>query len=108
MAEEAMTNVNIRQIIREEIRQAFVDEFGAQIKLIKDEIGGRLLRMEEKLQTIVNVRQTVDALEKSAEFTASQLEELQSTAIPKIEHNLKKIASALIMQTLDLDVHRRK
>ena len=49
MAEEAMTNVNIRQIIREEIRQAFADEFGAQIKLIKDELGGRLLRIEEKL-----------------------------------------------------------
>ena len=108
MAEEAMTNVNIRQIIRVEIRQAFADEFGAQIKLIKDELGGRLLRMVEKLQTIANVRQTVDALEKSAEFTASQLEELQSTAIPKIEHNMKKIASALVMQTLDLDVHRRK
>ena len=48
------------------------------------------------------MKQTVDALDKSAEFTASQLE------IPKIENNMKKIASALIMQTLDLDVHRRK
>lgn len=93
----SMTVSDLRNIIREEINNA-----------IKSQVEKRLDSLEESIKQMTEIRSTVSAMEDSLNFTSSRLDDLHKVTLPALAKHVESISTALVFQTLDLDVHRRK
>ena len=92
-----MSQDDLRKLIRDEVSS-----------IIKEEVGDRLSRLEDEVAKLTAIPQKVSALEVSADAINVRIDELYTTAIPAINGHIEKIANALALQTLDIDMHRRK
>lgn len=70
--------------------------------------GSRVCKLEENFNKAVEVQESVTTLQNSLQFHSDQLDDLAKVAIPALTSHFEKVATALAMQTLEIDVHRRK
>ena len=57
---------------------------------------------------IQTITETVRELEKSMEYTSENQHHLTQTKLPELSSHLEQLASALVLRTLDMEVHSRK
>ena len=84
--------VNIRETIRQEI-QPLVD---------------RLDRVEKEIHVISAIKTQVSEMGESLEFLSRRLDDVSNTTLQTLATHVERVATALALQTLDIDVHRRK
>ena len=95
----------LRKSIREEVQTVFREEVRT---IIKEELQNELADIRTKLTDLLDLKTTVDDLEKGAAFTAKRIDDIYAVSIPTITNYMHSIATQLAMQTLDIDMHRRK
>ena len=86
-----------RDIIHQETRDA-----------IKNEFGNRLDELDSAVKSLTETQGTVSGLESSMDFLGQRFDDLQQTALPAVAEHIKQVATQLALQTLDIDIHRRK
>ena len=96
-----------------EMRSSFSEEVKGSIRaemqaVIKEEVSGRLERLETSLQQMAELSQDVAAVKQSIEFTSQKLEDLHQSVLLALASHIEQVATSLALQTLDLDMHRRK
>ena len=96
------------QRLREEIRGIVREEMAAQLEIVREEMAAQMERVEGKLQQLGELQEKVGSLEEAATFTGHRVDGLYDDVIPAITAYIQQIAEGLAMQTLDLDIHRRK
>ena len=84
--------VNIRETIRQEI-QPLVDRFD---------------RMEKEIHVSSAIKTQVSEMGESLEFLSRRLDDVSNTTLPTLTTHVERVATALALQTLNIDVHRRK
>ena len=84
--------INIRETLRQEI-QPLVD---------------RLNRVETEIRVISTIKTQVSEMGESLDFLSRRLDDVTNTTLPSLATHVEKVATALALQTLDIDVHRRK
>ena len=104
---------DIRKVIKEELKAHINDEMRDLIRaemkaVIRDEVGIRLDALDREINVISDLSRTLEGVDKSLDFTSRRIDDLYSTALPAITSHIETIATGLAMQTLDLDMHRRK
>ena len=57
---------------------------------------------------IQTIKETVREFEKSMEYTSENQHHLTQTKLPELSSHLEQLASALVLRTLDMEVHSRK
>ena len=57
---------------------------------------------------IQTITETVRELEKSMEYTSNNQHHLTQNKLPELSSHLEQLASALVLRTLDMEVHSRK
>ena len=87
------------------IRNTIRDEIQA---VVKQEVSDRLDRFEQQLTQLSALQQQMGDVSASIHFISKKLEGLKSSSLPALYSHVGRIAEALAMQTLDLDMHRRK
>ena len=103
----------IKILLRKEVRSSIQDEIKDSIRaemqaVIKAEVSGRLERLETSLQQMAELSQDVAAVKQSIDFTSQKLDDLRQTVLPGLASHIEQVATSLALQTLDLDMHRRK
>ena len=103
----------MRESIRTEMRQAIKEEFTAVIKeemrtSFKEELHEELAPIRTQLTDLLSIKQTVKELEEGATFASKRVDDLYRVTLPSITAHMEKLATQLAMQTLDIDMHRRK
>ena len=88
---------DLRQVIRDEL-----DE------VVKSRVEDRLKALEEQIQQMSEMKETVGSLETSLNHASSRIDDLYKVSLPALAAYVEKVATALALQTLDIDVHRRK
>ena len=97
----------VRQIIREEfalMRDEMNDSFKNEIADIKS----KMCSIDAQLKHTLAIKETVEAVEKAVDYTSSRLDDIYKVSLPALTKHVEQVAVGLAMQTLDLDVHRRK
>ena len=117
-----LTTDELRKLIRDEMKSTsqellrdFVrsDEFRDIIHqetrdAIKKEFGNRLDELDSAVKSLSETQGTVSGLESSMDFLVQWLDDLQQTALSVVAEHIKQVATQLALQTLDIDIHRRK
>ena len=76
--------------------------------VVKQEVGNRLDSFEQQLTQFSALQQQMGDVTASIDFTSKKLEDLKSSSLPALYNHVERIAEALAMQTLDVDMHRWK
>ena len=91
---------------------AFKEELLGEIKTtIRAEIQPlveRLDRVEYQIQVMSALKTKIADVETSVEFVSRRLDDVYSASLPKLATHVEQVATALALQTLNIDVHRRK
>ena len=100
------TNSQFKQLLDDEklckiIRKETTDA-------IQAEIGECLRNLESAENGLRDIQDTIKGLETSQDFISGRLEDLEKTALPSLALNVEKVAMQLALQTLNVDMHRRK
>ena len=108
-----MTLDKFRKVIREELKSQISDDMRDLIRykmksIIREEVGSRMDALEREINAISDLQRTFGGVEKSLDFTSRRIDDMYSTTFPAITRHIESITTGLAMQTLDLDVHRRK
>ena len=117
-----VTTDELRKLIREEMKSTsqeslrdFIrsEEFRGIIQqetrdAVKSEFGDRLDQLDSAIKTVAETQSTVRGIESSMDFLSQRLDDLQQTALPAVAEHVKQVATQLALQTLDIDMHRRK
>ena len=92
-------------ISADENRAIMLEELAS---LIADELGPRLLRVEEQLARVVSLKDKVTELEKAMQYTADVQQELMQTTLPALATHVENVTTTLTLRTIDMEIHRRK
>ena len=76
--------------------------------VVREELGDRLDRMEQQLAKVSDLQVQMAGLESSIQFASKRIDDLYSTSLSALAAHVERATSALALQTLDIDVHRRK
>ena len=87
------------------IRNTFRDKIQA---VVKQEVSDRRDHFKQQVTQLSALQQQMGDVAASIDFTNKKLEDLKSSSLPMLYSHIERIAEALAMQTLDLDMHRRK
>ena len=87
------------------IRSTVWDEIQA---VVTQEVSDWLDCFEQQLTQLPALQQHMCDVTAFLDFTSKKLEDLKSPSLPSFCNHVERIADALAMQTLDLDMHRRK
>ena len=87
------------------IRNTVRDEIQA---VVKQEVSDRLDRFEQQLTQLSALQQQMGDVTAAIDFASKKLEDLKSSSLPALYNHVQRVAEALAMQTLNLDMHRRK
>ena len=107
MSRKNLSVDQVRQIIREEfalMRDEMNDSFKNEIADIKS----KMCSIDAQLKHTLAIKETVEAVEKAVDYTSSRLDDIYKVSLPALTKHVEQVAVGLAMQTLDLDVHRRK
>ena len=80
------------------------DSFKNEIADIKS----KMCSIDAQLKHTLAIKETVEAVEKAVDYTSSRLDDIYKVSLPALTKHVEQVAVGLAMQTLDLDVHRRK
>ena len=95
----------LKNTLRDELKQAVQEEIKTAIRA---ELDDRLTRFETQLNKLSTLHDKCQEVEDAINFTSHKLDDLCDTQMPALASHVKKVATTLALQTLDLDVHRRK
>ena len=92
VAVDARLIAAIKQVVREEMGQ----------------ISTRLDSIDKTLTSLMEIQQRIEVVEESIQFTSSRLDSLATEILPALSDHMANLAESLALQTLQIDVHRRK
>lgn len=95
-----LTLDQFRQTIRDEVKSCIRDEIGA--------LNTRLQNIEQQVTLVAELKKTVAEVEGAVSFASQRIDDLYTRSLPALARHVEEVTTALAMQTLDLDVHRRK
>ena len=95
-----LTINDLRRLIREEVKSTIKDEV--------DTLSARLGNIEQQMQILMDLKATVNAVETSITHTSERIDDIFQNSLPTLARHIKEVATGLALQTMDLDVHRRK
>ena len=95
----------LKNTLRDELKQAVREEIKTALRA---ELDDRLTKLETQLNKLSTLHNTCQDIEDSINFTSHKVDDLCDTQMPALASHIEKVATALALQTLDLDVHRRK
>ena len=103
----------LRQFIKDYFKNEFLDEMKAVVRQqteasIKVLVTDPMARLEQQLAQMNDLVTKVSAVETAMQFTSKRMDDLEKVALPALASHVEQVASALALQTLDIDVHRRK
>ena len=103
----------LRQFIKDYFKNEFLDEMKAVVRQqtevsIKVLVTDPMARLEQQLAQMNDLVTKVSAVESAMQFTSKRMDDLEKVALPALASHVEQVASALALQTLDIDVHRRK
>ena len=96
---------DIKFTIREEVKKSIKEEIKS---VLKEEFGDHLSHIERELTKLTTVYDKVQDVEAAINFNSQRLDDICQTSLPALASHVEKVATALALQTLDIDVHRRK
>ena len=100
---------SISDMSREDLLTMIQNTVRDEIQIVvKQEVSDRLDRFEQQLTQLSALQQQMGDITAAIDFTSKKLEDLKSSNLPALYNHVERIAEALAMQTLDLDMHRRK
>ena len=77
-------------------------------QVVKEEVSSRLTKLQTTIDSLKEIQTRVDNIEKSLQYTSDLLEETVKRTLPSLADHVAQLTEAMTMQTLNLDVHRRK
>ena len=86
------------------MRDGMNDSFKNEIADIKS----KMCSIDAQLKHTFAIKETVEAVEKAVDYTSSRLDDIYKVSLPALTKHVEQVAVGLVMQTLDLHVHRRK
>ena len=95
----------IKDMLQEDLKALLHRELEV---VVREELGDRLDRMEQQLAKVSDLQVQMAGLESSIQFASKRIDDLYRTSLPALAAHLERVTSALALQTLDIDVHRRK
>ena len=84
------------------------DEMKASLNTEVAELKERLGTIDVQLQQALAIKDTVVAVEKALDHTSQRIDDIYRVSFPALSRQVEQAAVGLALQTLDLDVHRRK
>ena len=94
---DLIQNDDFRTIMKQEIKEAVSSEFGTRID-----------QLDSAVKSLAETQRTVGDLESSMDFLGQRFEDLQQISLPAIAQHIERVATQLALQTLDIEMHRRK
>ena len=103
----------LRQFIKDYFKNEFMDEIKNAVPQqteasIKDFVTDPMARLEQQLSQMNDLVTKVSAMETAVQFTSKRMDDLEKVTLPALACHVEQVASALALQTLDIDVHRRR
>ena len=103
----------IRQFIKDYFKNEFMDEINDKVRQhteasIKDLVTDPMARLEQQLSQMNDLVAKVSAMETAVQFTSKRMDGLERVTLPALVCHVEQVASALALQTLEIDVYRRK
>ena len=95
----------MKDMIQEDLKTLVRNELKI---VVREELGDRLDRMEQQLAMVTDLQAQMTGLESSLQFASKRVDDLCKTSLPALAAHVERVSTALAMQTLDIDVHRRK
>ena len=92
----------MKKLVHEEVTSAVDTRF----KTFETEMNRKIDAVKDDIKTCVDL--DVEPLKTSLQFQTDRLDDLSKVGIPALAAHVEKVTSALALQTLNLDVHRRK
>ena len=77
-------------------------------RIVREEVSKRLDKIETDIADLKQVNTHVDDLQKALDHTSARLDFLIKTTLPALTDHMAKVAEAVSMRHLELNVHRRK
>ena len=102
-----LTQDELRKMIRDEVT-IICDEMKASLNTEVAELKERLGTIDVQLQQALAIKDTVVAVEKALDHTSQRIDDIYRVSFPALSRQVEQAAVGLALQTLDLDVHRRK
>ena len=104
-----LTVGDLRDMMKDMIQEDLKTLVRNELKVVvREELGDRLDRMEQKLAMVTDLQAQMTGLESSRQFASKRIDDLYKTSLPALAAHVERVSTALAMQTLDIDVHRRK
>ena len=98
----------ITDLSQNELRRLIQEEVKATIKDEVDALSSRLGNIEQQMKLLADLKATVDAVETSITYTSGRIDDLCKNSWPILARHIQEVTTGLALQTMDLDVHRRK
>ena len=93
---------DLRRLVRNEVQSTMRDELSDVTNT------NRLDKIESDMKLLCDFKAKMDDVENAISNTSQRLDDLYKHSLPKIQQHIQDVATGLALQTLDLDVHRRK
>ena len=94
------------------LRATFYDDIKTTYKYIIASKEGWVIYLTHKIESdmklLCDFKAKIDDAENAIPNTSQRLDDLYKHSLPKIQQHIQDVATGLALQTLDLDVHRRK
>ena len=104
-----LTVGDLRDMIKDMLQEDLKALLHRELKVVvREELGDRLDRIEQQLAKVSDLQVQMAGLESSIQFASKRIDDLYSTSLPALAAHVERVTSALALQTLDIDVHRRK
>ena len=104
-----LTVGDLRDMMKDMIQEDLKTLVRNELKVVvREELGDRLDRMEQQLAMVTDLQAQMTGLESSLQFASKRIDDLYKTSLPALAAHVERVSTALAMQTLDIDVHRRK
>ena len=91
---------DLRRLVRNEVQSTMRDELS--------DVTNRLDKIESDMKLLCDFKAKIDDVENAISNTSQRLDDFYKHSLPKIQQHIQDVATGLALQTLDLDVHRRK
>ena len=75
---------------------------------VRDEITTELTEIRKALKSLVEINQRLEDVERGLQFTSERLNSAIKDILPSISSHMTQLSEKLSLQTLEIDVHRRK
>ena len=95
----------MKSTIREEVKQSIKEEIKTALR---EEFRYRLSNIETQLTKLATVYADVQAVEEAINYNNKRLDDICQSSLPALTSHVEKVATSLALQTLNMDVHRRK